>query len=133
MVWGKSQKAKKVTDEAEIKRELKEVKAAAQKHFDSHRRFWSYFLLQGVYDTYVGWKTDGHSRKNAKLAARVFGIKVNISVDPLDVIIKIVTPAGVDTRRWASALRFAYKAGVTPKDLIKFVKENGGIAGCARR
>jgi hypothetical protein len=49
------------------------------------------------------------------------------------VIIKIVAPPGVDTRRWVDGLLFAYNAGVLPKNLIACLKANGGIAGCARR
>jgi hypothetical protein len=134
MVWGKPQKSKnKPTDETEIKAKLEALKAMAQKAFDSHRRFWFYDLLKGAYSTYVVWLADRHSKKNAKKAARLFEIKIKKGAHPLDVIIKIVKPPGVDTRRWVDGLLFAHEAGVATKDLIKFVKENGGIAGCARR
>jgi hypothetical protein len=44
-----------------------------------------------------------------------------------------VTPTGVDTRRWVDGLRFARKQGVAPKDLVPFLKANGGISGCERQ
>ena len=118
---------------AKIKHELEAVKSKAQKAFDSHRRFWTYTLLEGAFGTYFGWKEVRRSRKNAKKAARLFGINVNSAADPLDVIIEIVTPPGVDTRRWVDALLFAYSKRVAPKDLVKFLKANGGIAGCAHQ
>jgi hypothetical protein len=119
--------------EAKIKQELEAVKATAQEAFDSHRRFWSYTLLEGAYGVYFRWKAVCHSKKNGKKAARLFGVNVNSAAHPLEVIIKIVTPSGVDTRRWVDALLFAYSKRVAPKDLVKFFKANGGPAGCAHR
>jgi hypothetical protein len=119
--------------EAKIKQELEAVKATVQEAFDSHRRFWPYTALQDAYGVYFRWKAVSHSKKNAKKAARLFGINVNSAAHPLEVIIEIVTPPGVDTRRWVDALLFAYSKRVAPEDLVKFLKENGGIAGCARR
>ena len=133
MTLGKPQKSKnKPTNESEIKAKLEALKAMAQKAFDSHRRFWFHDLLKGAYSTYVVWRADRHSKKNAKKAARLFEIKIKKGAHPLEVIIEIVTPAGVDTRRWLDGLLFAYNAGVAPKNLVAFLMENGGIAGCAR-
>ena len=56
----------------------------------------------------------------------------SVSARTLGVIIEIVTPPGMDTRRWRDGLLFAYNAGVAPKNLVAFLKQNGGIAGCAR-
>jgi hypothetical protein len=137
MAWKKLRKVKKPTVqsstvESEIKAKLDELKAAIQQAFDTHRRFWFHVLLQGAYSTFVDWRADRHSKKNAKRAARLFGIKVKNAAHPLEVIIEIVTPPGVDTRRWLDGLLFAYNAGVAPKNLVAFLMENGGIAGCAR-
>jgi hypothetical protein len=133
MVCGKPQKSKNTpTDETEIKAKLEAVKATAQKAFDSHRRFWFYALLEGAYSTFVEWRAVRHSQKNAKKAARLYGVKIEEDTHPLSVIIKIVTPPGVDTRRWVEGLLFAHNKGVQPKDLVAFLKEHGGPAGCAR-
>ena len=82
---------------------------------------------------YIEWKDGGNSKKNAKVAATLFGVKRAIGDHPLGTIIKILTPDGVDTRGWVNGLRFAYKQGIAPKDLVAFLKANGGIAGCARK
>jgi hypothetical protein len=119
--------------ESEIKRKLDELKAAIQQAFDTHSRFWFYTLLEGAYALYDEWRAVRHSKKNAKKAARLFGVKVKKDAHPLSVIIKIVAPGGVDSRRWVDGLRFARKQGVAPKDLTAFLKANGGIAGCARK
>jgi hypothetical protein len=63
----------------------------------------------------------------------LFGVKRENGAHPLGVIIKSVTPDGVDTRRWVNGLRFAYQQGIAPKDLVGFLNANGGIAGCARK
>jgi hypothetical protein len=134
MEWGKPHKSNdKPIDETGIKAQLEAVKEAAQKAFDSHRRFWSYTLLEGAYGVYFRWKAVRHSKKNGKKAARLFEVNVNSAAHPLEVIIEIVAPPGVDTRRWVDALLFAYSKRAVPKDLVKFFKANGGPAGCAHR
>jgi hypothetical protein len=117
----------------EIKREIELLKAAVQKAFETHRRFWFYSALKGVYALYVEWKDVRQSKRNAKDAAGLFGIKLENGAHPLSTIIKLVTPGGVDTRRWTDGLRFARKKGVAPKDLLAFLKANGGISGCERQ
>jgi hypothetical protein len=119
--------------EDEIKRELEAIRTAAQKAFDTHRRFWFHTPLEGAYALYDKWKAVRHSKKNAKQAARLFDIKMKKGAHPLEVIIKIVTPRGADTRRWVDGLLFAYNEGVAPKDLVPFLKANGGISGCERQ
>src|ERR1700738_807036 len=136
MSWGKPHKEKKSKaqsqkGESEIKAKLDELKAAVQKAFDTHRRFWFQTALEGAYAIYVEWKDLGKSKKAAKVAAALFGVKIKDGAPPLSVILKIVTPTGVDTRRWVDGLRFARKQGVAPKDLVPFLKANGGISGCA--
>jgi hypothetical protein len=133
MAWKKLRKVKKPTVqsstvESKIKCKLDALKVATQKAFDTHRRFWLYTALKGVYALYIEWKDVGESKKNAKKAARLFGVKIKDDTHPLSVM-----PAGVDTRRWVNGLRFARKKGVAPKDLVAFLKANGGIAGCARK
>jgi hypothetical protein len=118
---------------AEIKEQLDNLKATIAKAFETRRRFWFHTPLEGAYALYVEWKDDGKPKTNAKAAAALFGIKREESAHPLSTIIKIVTPKGVDTRRWVDGLRFAYKQGIAPKDLVAFLKANGGIAGCARK
>jgi hypothetical protein len=138
MVWKKLRKVKKSKaqsqkGESEIKAKLEALKAAVRKAFETHRRFWFYSVLKGVYALYVEWKDVRQSKKNTKDAAAFFGIKLENGTHPLTTIIKIVTPGGVDTRRWVDGLRFARKQGVAPKNLTAFLKANGGIAGCARQ
>jgi hypothetical protein len=115
----------------EIKREIELLKAAVQKAYGARGRFWFQTALEGAYAIYVEWKDLGKSKKAAKVAAALFGVKIKDGAHPLSVIIKIVTPTGVDTRRWVDGLRFARKQGVAPKDLVPFLKANGGISGCA--
>jgi hypothetical protein len=145
MPWGKSHKEKKSTlkssitgqaasaGERDIKGELEAAKVAAQKAFDSHRRFWFHDVLKDAYSIYIDWKEGRQSKKNAKRAASFYGVKIKKGAHPLAAIIKIVTPTGVDTRRWVDGLRYALKNGIPPNELITFLKEHGGIAGCARR
>jgi hypothetical protein len=138
MTWGKPHKEKKSKaqsqmGESEIKAKLDALKATIQRAFDSRSRFWFYNLLACAYALYDEWRAVRHSKKNAKKAARSFGLKIKDGAHPLTAIIKVLTPTGVDARRWTDGLRFARKKGVAPKDLTAFLKANGGIAGCARQ
>jgi hypothetical protein len=117
----------------EIKRDIELLKASVLKAFEARGRFWFHAALEGSYALYVAWKDVGKSKKNAKDAAALFGIKRENGAHPLSTISKIVTPSTADTRRWVDGLRFARKHGVAPKDLLAFLKANGGIAGCARK
>jgi hypothetical protein len=144
MTWGKPPKYHKtkvmpkdadkliaVSAKSEIKDKLDKLKATVAKAFETRRRFWFHTLLEGAYALDVEWKAVG--KKNAKAAADLFGVKREKGAHPLSTIIKIVTPKGVDTRRWVDGLQFAYQQGIAPKDLVAFLKANGGIAGCARK
>jgi hypothetical protein len=148
MVWGKPQKSSqtKVTAKAtetsvlvsakpgEIKNQLEHLKQTVQKAFETRRRFWSYTALEDVYVLWLKWKGDRSSKKNAKVAATLFGIKREKDDHPLITMVKIVKPkGGVDTRDWVKALRFALQQGVAPKDFVAFLKANGGPRGCARK
>jgi hypothetical protein len=138
MAWKKLRKVKKSKTqsqmgESEIKAKLDELKAAIQQAFDTHRRFWFQTALEGAYGLYVEWKDVRKSKKNAKTAAALFGVTRNNNAHPLTVSVKIVTPNGVDTRRWVNGLRFAHSEGVAPEGLVSFLKAKGGIAGCARQ
>lgn len=117
----------------EIKRDIELLKASVLEAFEARGRFWFQVALEGSYARYVAWKDVGKSKKNARDAAALFGIKRENGAHPLSTIIQIVTPSTVDTRRWVNGLRFARKQGVAPKDLVPFLKANGGIAGCARQ
>src|SRR5262245_32277841 len=118
---------------AKIKHELESARAKVQRAFDSHRRFWFHTVLEEAYTIYREWHAASCSKKNAKKAARLFGLKIKKGTHPLKRILDVLTPAGVDKRRWVDGLLLAHNAGVAPKDLLKFVKSKGGIAGCARR
>lgn len=138
MSWGKPRKMTKPTVESstvesEIKAKLDALKATIQQAFDSRSRFWFYTLLECAYALYDEWRAVHHPKKNAKKAARLFGIKIKDGAHPLTTIIKVLTPPGVNTRRWVNGLRFARKQGVAPKDLVAFLKANGGMSGCERK
>jgi hypothetical protein len=138
MAWKKLPKVKKSIiksseGESEFKAKLDALKATIQQAFDTHRRFWFYTPLEIAYTLYHGWRADRHSKKNAKKAARLFGVKIKDGAHPLTGIIKVLTPTGVDTRRWTDGLRFARRQGVAPKDLVAFLKANGSISGCAHK
>src|ERR1700730_8832815 len=92
MAWGTPPNIP--TGKSEIKAKLDELKAAIQQAFDTHRRFWFQTALEGAYAIYVEWKDLGKSKKNAKVAAALFGVKIKDGAHPLSVIIKIVTPTG---------------------------------------
>jgi len=96
MTWGKPHKEKKSKaqsqmGESEIKAKLDALKATIQRAFDSRSRFWFYTLLACAYALYDEWRAVRHSKKNAKKAARSFGLKIKDGAHPLTAIIKVLT------------------------------------------
>ena len=66
----------------EIKRDIELLKASVLKAFEARGRFWFQAALEGAYALYVAWRDVGKSKKNAKNAARLFGVKIRMVLTP---------------------------------------------------
>lgn len=97
-------------------------------------RFESYDFLETIYRVYTDWK----NRKIAKRSARTLAEDTNIArrkgMSPIRVLIEATLPNAdfKQKSRWVRALEYIYSENVPPSRFRKFVRSNGGLAGCAR-
>ena len=111
-------------------RPLKKVAARLRRRCG---RFEIYDLLEVVYRVYIDWKR----RKIAKRSARTLADEMNIvrrkGMSPIRVLIEAALPnANLKQKsRWVRALEYVYSENVPPSRFRKFVRNRGGVAGCA--
>lgn len=97
-------------------------------------RFEIYRYLKLVYRVYVGWKNDGIAKRAARAPARERSIKLRRGRNSLRILIEATVPKANHKQksRWVRALEYIYSESVPTKEFRKFVRRNGGLAGCAR-
>jgi hypothetical protein len=97
-------------------------------------RFEIYRHLKLVYRVYVGWKNSGIAKRAAHALARDLSIKLRRGRNALRILIEATMPKGnlKQKSRWVRALEYIYSERVPTKEFRKFVRRNGGLAGCAR-
>ena len=94
--------------------------------------------LEAIYDSYAELRKTKGEAKNAR--RKIIKIKKlqKVRQDVHAIYVIIIASSEEDRRiqsRWAQALRYAWKWRKVRGDLRlgKFFKDNGGVAGCARK
>jgi hypothetical protein len=116
---------------ADTIRSAKEAAARLNKHVG---RFEIYSFLKYIYRVYVQWRDRGVARRSARLMAQELSITRRKGTSPMRVLIEATFP-GADLRqksRWARALEYLASAEVPTREFKRFIRANGGLAGCAR-
>jgi hypothetical protein len=102
--------------------------------FASRSRFAFYDYLATVFELYVQLRQTNQAKKAARIIARLFGLRTEERAHPIRVIIDATSTADLKTRsRWTRALRYAGRERRAWTDLKRFLRENGGPAGCAKK
>lgn len=107
---------------------------AAEKASKSKRRFASYRYLRIVYRGYCKLEERSLLGRLRRVLARKFGT----SKEPHQHVLRALIDATTQVRdkrmrsRWTRALEYAWNEEIEPDELIGFIKENKGLAGCAR-
>jgi hypothetical protein len=97
-------------------------------------RFEIYSFLKSIYRVYTQWKDRGVARRSARLLAQELSITRRKGTSPIRVLIEATFP-GADLRqksRWVRALEYLASEDVPTPEFKKFIRANGGLAGCAR-
>src|ERR1700752_4087424 len=112
---------------------IQKVRKAAERVETSKRRFAAYRYLRSVYSTYRYFEDNDLLRHLTEIAPSVLKVPVRKDTCALRLIVEAsCTFSDLKSRsRWARALRYAVADNVEPKDLVRFIKAHGGIAGCA--
>jgi hypothetical protein len=97
-------------------------------------RFEIYSFLKSIYRVYMRWKDRGIARRSARLMAQELSIARRKGTSPIRVLIEATVP-GADLRqksRWVRALEYISSEDIPAREFRKFIRANGGLAGCAR-
>ena len=118
----------------QLRQTVDELRGVEQKCFASRSRFAFYDYLAAVFELYVQLRRTKQAKKAATRIAKLFGLSNQKGNHPIRVIFDATSTADLKTRsRWARALKYAWRERNACTDLTRFLRENGGPAGCAER
>jgi hypothetical protein len=113
---------------------IQSAKEAAAKLNERVGRFEIYSFLKCIYRMYMRWKDRRVARPSARLMAHELSITRRKGTSPMRVLIEATFP-GADLRqksRWVRALEYLASEDVPIREFKRFIRANGGLAGCAR-
>ena len=113
--------------------ELEAVQLAAARAHRTKARFAFYKYLKAVYR--VVWRWGLLKRRKTTALAKLVGKPNRIDLQPSRVIIDATYPSleAKMASRWTRALEFALLQDIAPSGLPDFLKQEGGVANCARK
>jgi hypothetical protein len=110
------------------------AKEAAARLNERVGRFEIYSFLKYIYRVYIRWKERGVARRSARLMAQDLSITRRKGTNPIRVLIEAAFPNADPKQksRWVRALEYLASEGVPTQEFKRFIRANGGLAGCAR-
>jgi len=96
-----------------------------------HGKINFYRYLKAVYSAW-DWTSSKTARRVARRVAKLYKVGTNRS--PIRLVIDVTSTQNRQVKsRWVRALEYAMAKGIAGHRLIRFLKENGGVLGCARK
>ena len=97
-------------------------------------RFEIYDFLKAIYRVYIDWKRRNIVKRSARTLADEMNIARRTGMSSIRVLIEATLPSAdfKQKSRWVRALEYVHSENVSPSRFRKFVRANGGLAGCAR-
>jgi hypothetical protein len=118
----------------QLRRIITDLKSLERTCFASRSRFAFYDYLAAVFELYVQLRRRNQAKSSARRIAKLFGLRKQDRTHPIRVILDASSTADIKIRsRWTRALKYAWRERKTWTNLISFLRENGGPAGCARQ
>jgi hypothetical protein len=113
---------------------IKSLQELARNAGSTMGRFGIYKYLEAVYRVYVGWKDHGIAKRASRVLARKLSIKRRWGRNSLRILIEATIPQASykQKSRWVRALEYIYSESIPTKKFRAFVRQHGGLAGCAR-
>jgi hypothetical protein len=124
----------RATPSIELADTIQSAKVAAAGLNKRVGRFEVYSFLKSIYRVYMRWKDRGVARRSARLLAQELSITRRKGTSPIRILIEAAFP-GADPRqksRWVRALEYLASEDVPPREFKRFIRANGGLAGCAQ-
>jgi hypothetical protein len=121
------------SSEQKIVARILKVRKASDRAAESTSKFAQYRYLRSVLRAYAFFSDNNLLGHLAVIAPSALMAPVRAGWHPIRIIID-ASCTQVDLRlrsRWTRALEFALARNVSPNDLPRFFRANGGIAGCA--
>src|SRR5258708_3912249 len=118
----------------ELAAAIQPAKEAAARLNRLAARFEVYDYLKAVYRIYRKWRYQKIARRSARMLANELSITRRKGTSPIRVLIEATLP-DADIRqksRWVRALEYVLSQDTPTREFKKFVRQHGGLAGCAR-
>ena len=110
------------------------LKRLERECFASRGGFAFYDYLVAVFELYVQLRRTKQAKKTARIIAQLLELRTQKRSHLIRVIIDATSTADNKTEsRWTRALRYAWRERKAWTDLKRFLRENGGPAGCAEK
>jgi hypothetical protein len=119
---------------SELSTAIQPAREAAAKLNRRGGRFDIYAYLKPIYRIYRMWKHRKIATRSARLLANEFSITRRKGTSPVRVLIEATMPEA-DLRqksRWVRALDYVSSEDIPAREFRRFIRANGGLAGCAR-
>jgi hypothetical protein len=112
---------------------IQPMKEAAARLKQRVGRFEIYEFLEAVYTIYSEWRRRKVARRSARMLADRLDIVRRKGVSPIRILIDATLPGAhfKQKSRWVRALEYVYSENVSPSKFRNFVRNRGGLAGCA--
>jgi hypothetical protein len=118
----------------QLQRAIDDMKELERQCFASRSRFAFYGYLAAVFNLYVQLRRTKQAKKAAIRIAKLFELRNQKHTHPIRALIDATSTADNKTKsRWTRALRYAWHKRKAWTDLKRFLRENGGPAGCAEQ
>jgi hypothetical protein len=118
----------------QLRKTIDGLKRLERNCFAARSRFAFYSYLGAVFELYVQLRRTKQAKKASRLIAKLFQLRTQKRSHLIRVIIDATSTADNKTKsRWTRALRYAWRKRRAWCNLTKFLRENGGPAGCAEK
>lgn len=128
--------AKSKTPKARLRRWFEKIHRAWGVSQASRRRDAIYIFLEKVFTVVEHYKLRRRTRRLVRHAFRFADLPFSKHVDAFTAVIRSTSDDNLDSKtisKWARALRYVARCKKPDVDLTEFMKEAGGVNGCAAR
>lgn len=116
----------------DLRKRVETLRSLEVRSFKARERFAHYRYLAAVYALYAELRRERVARKTSYQIAKSAGLPVRRDTHPIRILIDTTSGANAKIKsRWTQAIRFAWHERTDGKDIIDFLRHNGGLSGCA--
>jgi hypothetical protein len=117
-----------------LERDICRLRTLGERCFPSRGERDLLVYLSFVHNAYSGMRRRNWAHQGAKVLTSLYKMPARRDRHPIRAIIDASTLPDADAKaksRATQALRYAWRQGAEWDDIIEFIQQNGGVAGCA--